>query len=250
VKLMEDTGGAIIQILKDYAKTPKVVTLVGKNNKTYLKEFTGEHIGAINRVIVDVGNPLSRTTAGRVQMAEQLLQMGLLKNPQQYFQVMNTGRLDAAFEGEMSQLLNIKEENEKMMEGEKCIAILTDQHKMHIQEHSSILDDTELRKDPTIVANVLGHIQEHIDLLRNSDPDILMLLGQQPLAPQGQAPQNMGPGAPMPEGAPAGPGSPPPGPPQAGGHQVDLHLNQLKPLPEAKNYPSYLILPDSLRICL
>jgi hypothetical protein len=99
VHLIESVGTALIQILKDYATTPKIVALVGRNNRPLLKEFTGEQISSINRVIVDLGNPLSRTIAGRVQMAEQLAQMKLLKSPQQYFQVMNTGRLDATFEG-------------------------------------------------------------------------------------------------------------------------------------------------------
>jgi replicative DNA helicase len=53
------------------------------------------------------------TIAGRVQMAEQLLQMNLIKSPQQYFQVMNTGRLDVMFEGEERELLLIKSENER-----------------------------------------------------------------------------------------------------------------------------------------
>ena len=47
-----------------------------------MKEFTGDDLTSVNRVIVDVGNPLARTTAGRVEMAEQLLQMGVIKTPQ------------------------------------------------------------------------------------------------------------------------------------------------------------------------
>ena len=74
------------------------VVVVGKNNRPLLKEFTGEKISAINRVVVDMGNPLARTIAGRVQMAEQMLQMQLIKNPQEYFQVINTGKLDVVFE--------------------------------------------------------------------------------------------------------------------------------------------------------
>ena len=63
---------------------------------------------------------------------------------------------------------------------------------------------------------VLDHIQGHIDALKNTNPDLLMLLGQQPLQqqppqgpqgpqqpPQGQAPQ----GSPMAEPAPQ-PGQP------------------------------------------
>jgi hypothetical protein len=186
IKLIEDTGTSLINMLKDYAKSPKLIALVGKYNRTFLKEFTGEDLDAINRVIVDVGNPLSRSLAGRVQMAEQMMQMGVIKNPQQYFQVLNTGRLDALFEGDMSNLLNIKKENEALMTGESVRALDTDSHRLHILEHRSVLDDPELRKDPQIVAAVKEHIQEHVYLLRIIDPDLLTLLGEQPLTPLDQ----------------------------------------------------------------
>jgi len=183
VKLIEDVGTALINILKDFAKTPKVIALVGKNNRTELKEFTGEQISSINRVVVDVGNPLSRTIAGRVQMAEQMLQMNLIKSPQQYFQVMNTGRLDSMFEGELSELMLIKSENERMAEGEDVQATAIDAHRLHIMEHKSVLADPDLRRDPVLTEKVFNHILEHIELLRNTDPDLLALVGEQPLPP-------------------------------------------------------------------
>lgn len=186
VKLIEDTGTALINILKDFAKTPKVIALVGKNNRTELKEFTGEDVSAINRVVVDVGNPLSRTIAGRVQMAEQMLQMNLIKTPQQYFQVMNSGRLDSMFEGEMSELMLVKSENERLMEGEDVDASALDAHRMHIMEHKSVLSDPDLRRDPTLTEKVFAHILQHIDLLRNTDPDLLAMIGEQPLPPMQQ----------------------------------------------------------------
>ncbi len=43
--------------------------------------------------------------------------------------------------------------------------------------------DPELRKDMELVANVTAHIQEHIDFLRTTDPDLLMMIGEQPLNP-------------------------------------------------------------------
>jgi hypothetical protein len=188
VKLIEDSGTSLINMLKDFAHTPKVVALVGKNNRSYLKEFTGEQIDSINRVVVDVGNPLSRTVAGRVQMAEQMLQMNMLKTPEQYFQVMNTGRLDAVFEGEMSELLNIKAENEKLLEGTPVTAVMLDPHRMHIMEHKSVLADPDLRMNQELVKNTLEHIQQHIDYLRNTDPALLAMIGEQSLSvPQQQA---------------------------------------------------------------
>lgn len=212
VKLIEDVGSSLINILKDYANTPKTIALVGKNKKSFLKEFTGDDINSISRVIVSVGNPLARTTAGRVQMAEQMLQMGLIKNPKQYFQVMNTGSLESMYESDMDDLLLIKSENEELMAGKAVIADMLDMHAMHIMEHRSVMADPELRKDPVLRKVVQEHIQEHIDFLRTVDPDLLQLTNQQPL----QAPQ--APQIAPPMGPPGGASGPmqPPQPPQAG----------------------------------
>lgn len=187
IKMIEDVGTGLLQILKDYAQTPKLVALVGRNKRTLLKEFTGDMISNINRVIVDVGNPLARTIAGRVQMAEQMAQMGLIKNPNQYFQILSTGRLETAYEGEISELLLIKEENEMIMQGESVEAAFLDQHRMHILEHRALMADPKIRKDPASLQLVASHIQQHVDLLRNTDPDILQLINEQPLNPQQQS---------------------------------------------------------------
>lgn len=185
VKLIEDVGTAIIQILKDFASTPKVIALVGKNNRPLLKEFTGEQISAINRVVVDVGNPLSRTIAGRVQMAEQMLQMNLIKTPDQYFQVINSGKIETMFEGEMNELLLIKSENEQMLEGKDVLVSPLDKHRVHINEHKAVLSDPDLRRDPELVKTVLDHIENHLNSLRETDPALLQLVGEQPLPPIG-----------------------------------------------------------------
>jgi hypothetical protein len=215
IKLIEDCGTALINILKDFSTSPKLVALVGRHNRSYLKEFTGDMIKDINRVVVDVGNPLAKTIAGRVQMAEQMLQMNIIKNPQQYFQVINTGRLDAMYDGDMSELLLIKSENERLMDGEDVIASLLDAHRMHIIEHKSVLADPELRKDPTLVQKTLKHIQEHIDFLRTADPNLLQLIGEQPLAPMPQPGQ-------------------PPIPPEMGGNEgmgVPMSENPMMSIP-------------------
>lgn len=214
VKLIEDVGTALINILKDFATTPKFVELIGKNNKSFIKEFTGDSISSINRVVVDVGNPLSRTIAGRVQMAEQLLQMNMIKTPQQYFSVIETGRLEDVYQGEVDQLMNIKQENEYLLDGQPVMATLLDPHRMHILEHRCVLADPDLRKDQELVQNTLDHIQQHINYLRTADPDLLALIGEQPLAPQpppGMMPPPPGPGAPPPPPMAPQQGMPQPG---------------------------------------
>lgn len=184
VKLIENTCGSLINILKDYATTPKVIALVGKNNRPYLKEFKGDDIQDISRVVVDMGNPLSKTAAGRVQMAEQMMQMGVIRSPQEYIQVITTGSLDVMYEGDQAELLLIKQENEKLLSGAVPLVSPMDAHKMHIIEHKAVLADPDLRENPALVKAVMEHIQMHMDALRNTDPDLLALINEQPLSPQ------------------------------------------------------------------
>jgi hypothetical protein len=219
VRFIEQMGTALINILKDFAMTPKMFALVGRNNRPLLKEFTGDMINDINRVVVDVGNPLARTTAGRVQMAEQLLQMGLIKNPQQYFMIMNTGKLDPMYEADMSEILLIKKENEFLLEGKQVTAALLDAHRQHIMEHKATASDPELRLNPELISNLYDHIQQHIDFLRTADADLLQLIGETPL----NDPANQG--QPLPPEMMSGvqgqaPGQPPVAPPPAPNVQV------------------------------
>jgi hypothetical protein len=205
VKFIENVGTSLIEILKDYATAPKMIAIVGKNKAPLLKQFKGDMIKDVHRVSVRVGNPLAKTIAGRVQMAEQMAQMQLIKNPEQYFQVVETGSIDTMMEGDMSDLLNIKRENELLMEGSPVMANILDRHRMHIMEHRTVINDPELRANPELYTAVMNHIQEHINMLRTVDPDLLLLVGEQPLM-NPMMPQM--PGAPMiPEGAPPMPGA-------------------------------------------
>jgi hypothetical protein len=196
VELVEDVGGAIIKMLQDFAHTPRLISIAGKKNRNYMKEFESEDISNIARVLVDIGNPMARTTAGRVQMAQELIQYSEI-TPKQYVNVIETGNLDEVTEDIVNENLLMRSENELMLDGESPAMLITDMHKEHIESHRSILFDPELRKDATLVQLVTNHIQEHIQALRTTDPDLLVLMNQQPLKP------------------PAPPQGPPP-PPNAG----------------------------------
>ena len=245
VMLLEDVGTGIINVLKDHANVPRVAAIVGKNKRAYLKEFKGDDLDAVNRVVVDIGNPLARTTAGKLEMADQLLQMQAITTYQEYIQVIQTGQLDVMTEDTTSQLNLVRGENERMMEGEMVVAIFTDDHALHIKDHSAILNDPDLRLDPELVQRVTAHIQEHIQLLQTTDPNILNMLGQQPIAPP--APPMPPQGAPVPQDpnmmAPPGPG------PDMGGMMTPTQMEQMGaapgPLPSpAMVDPSLLPSPE------
>lgn len=202
IRLLEDVGTGLINMLKDFANVPRIAAIVGLNNSTEMKEFKSDDINAINRVVVDVGNALMSSTAGRAQVAENLLQMGLIDSPEKYLMVMNTGNLEYLTEGKMDEMSTIKGENEALVKGEEVIAIFSDHHALHIKEHRDVLSDYTLRQDAELVSAVLDHIQEHINLLKTTDPDLLAIIGEQPLAP---APNSINPqtGQPITQGGPA-----------------------------------------------
>lgn len=203
-RLLEDTGTGVIEILQEYATTPRIASIAGKSNRARVQEFKGEDLVGINRVTVDTVNPISKTPAGRLQEAQDLLQNKMINNPAHYFEVITTGSLDTLYEHETSQILNIRSENEDLMDGKPAIVVMTDQHVAHIKEHATCLDSPESRSNPAVVQAVTNHIQEHIQQLMTANPKLLTLLGQQPLPP------------PQPPGPPPPPGGPGPQPPQGG----------------------------------
>ncbi len=218
--LHEELGMDLIDILRDFTpqNIKRVVSIVGKANRSLTKEFYAQdELSDISRVSVEEVNPLSKTIAGRVEMANNMLQQGLLKNAEDYQQILATGQMDSTLEGSRLEELAMQAENEDLREGKPVQAILTEKHHLHIQKHTAVIADPEAKKNPTLVQATLMHIQEHLNLWRQMPPDLLMVLGMpsaMPMPPQA-------PGA-----APAGPaGTPPPQPPA-------IEEQQLPDMPE------------------
>jgi len=201
-RFVEGAGMTTVEQLQEFATVPRVAMIAGKSQRSMMLQFKGSDISDISRVQVDLGNPLSRTTAGKVQMADTLLEKNLIDSADQYIQVMTTGKLDPMIEGVQAELLNIKAENEEMSEGREVVVMVTDDHRQHLLEHRSVLASPEARRNPQLIKTVTAHILEHLGVL--SDPanaPLLAILGQQPIAP---------PPAPAPGGA-GGPGPAPGG---------------------------------------
>jgi len=192
IRLMEDVGTGLINLLKAFAHTPRIVMLSGVANKNYIeKEFNADDLAQISRITVEVANPLSQTHAGRAQIASDLLQYGLFKTPEQYLTVLTSGRLDVATDPIERHLNLVRSENEKMMLGIGVRAIALDDHAVHIKEHQAVIADPDLREG--IVADlVYQHILEHVDLMKTTDPALLGVLGIPSLQQQAPPPEQGG----------------------------------------------------------
>lgn len=190
-QLLEDAGTGTVELLQTFAAVPRVAEIAGKSNRPLMKEFSGQDLDAIHRVSVDMGNAITRTTAGKVNLADAFLEKGFIENPDQYIQVVTTGRLEPIIEGKQANLLLMKGENEKLSEGTPQRALITDYHAKHILEHSTVLSNPEIRQDPNnpIVQATLAHIQEHIDFANSPGYQMMAaMLGHQVMVPPAQPP--------------------------------------------------------------
>jgi len=186
VQLLEDVGTAMINTLREYAAVPRVAMIAGKSNRGHMRKFSSKDLTKVNRVQVDAANPMTRTTAGKVELATLMLQNKLINHPDELLQVMQTGNLETMTEGKTNELLAIKEENEMLSEGKPVQTFITDDHLVHILEHKCVVSQPNVRENPEVVKVTTDHIFEHYKFL--SDPGLatlLQLLGQVPVPPQG-----------------------------------------------------------------
>ena len=191
-QLLENVGNSMIKRLQKFAQLPILAEIVGKNNKTLLQEFTSDDISLINRVQVQAANPITKTLAGKINLADTLLQSGIIKTSDDYLMVLQTGNLQPMIHAETSELLLIADENEKISSGEVPPALYSDNHVLHIREHNAVGSSNEARANPEIMEALLAHCQQQIELLKTTDPQLLQILGQEPLQnTQGQGNPNI-----------------------------------------------------------
>lgn len=215
-ELQEDCGSFLIFLLQLYAHTERMISLSGKYNKGAMQSFTNKDISKLDRLICDLGNPLTRTFAGRIETADNFLQKGLIKTPEQYLELTETGNIDSILKSPRSKLELITKENEMLLDGIKPTAMVGDNHILHAQEHSTILHDPYLRTkaeegDPMAMQmfqNVTDHIDEHMNLRMSQPPYWFEVSGEPP--PMLPPPPMPGPGGQPPLANGPGPQGPPP----------------------------------------
>lgn len=221
-ELNEDCGTMLLKFLRWFAKTDRMIALAGKRNKNAMLSFTGDDLDMIDRVTVDLGNPLSQTAGGRIELGDRLLDQGHI-TLRQYFQILETGTVDPITEVDVAAEELISKENERFLEGKPNRVLVGDQHKAHVKSHKSLMDDPYLRErvsegDPSaiqVLNNIMMHIEEHINIEMSQPPFWFAVSGEQPPPPPPPPPPAMpgDAGTPLPPDPTGGAPQPPPVPP-------------------------------------
>lgn len=194
--LMEETWTGIIDILKEFATTPRLVLISGVNNRSLAKEFTGDDIADVDRVIVEAGNPLMNTLAGRLQIAQELMNSGLL-NKEEYFTVLRTGQIEPMYAYERAELMSIKAGLEDLQNGKQVIALTTDNHPLWMRELLTLLSDPEVRRqgNSPVVKNTLDLFMKHDQMWQQITQTNPAILAVQNIPPRPSPQQPPAPGA-------------------------------------------------------
>jgi hypothetical protein len=194
---LEETVYIAMVCYQKFATTERVTSITGKGNQSYVKSFKGSDLVGLKRVRIVTSNPLMNTIGGRSDVAKDLLQSGMVKTPQKYFQILDGAPTEVLFDSQLTAEDLMSSENERMKDGKQVLVWDGDDHAAHIQEHSKLLNDIDFRMEDPRAKIVLKHMQDHEDQARSSDPffQAMVRTGKTPMP---------GPGGPPPGGAPGG----------------------------------------------
>lgn len=227
-RLLEKVRTGVLKQLKRYAKGKRVAILAGKSKTWARKEFTAKDLVDVDRISVEPLNPVARTFAGKMALADKLNEMDFIKRPEEYLTFITTGRLDPILEGPTVNMMRLAKEKELLQQGigpmvvdpmtgepiadgqEHILPLKTDTHWIDVQEAASVLAMPGARDNPAVVQAVTNYIDQHMKLW-DENTQIALAMGGPPSPPMMNP--NM---APPPGMAPPGMGPPPPGAPPMG----------------------------------
>lgn len=234
-ELQEDVGTFTIELLKDFAKSKRMIALAGLANRGAMAEFSGDDLDLIERVGVNLGNPAFRTNAGIMELAENLFQKGEITGFE-YIKALQTGSLDSILEQKEATPDLVAKENELLRDGKPVQAAVGDSHLYHMEKHRAIYSDPTLRANAAagdqiaqkIVQEATLHAMWH-NYFYNTQEPIFSITAKEPPAPVRMMPDPsdmsnpnldqslppprlMPPPMPIPMGPPNGPNQGPPNP--------------------------------------
>ena len=219
----------LVDSLKRHATSKRVISIVGEHSTFQAKEYTGDRLEKITRVVVKQADAMRDTLQGRLAMVELLAD----KTPAQQRQaiaIMNTGIPDSIMDEMEPARILLERENEELRNPEADMPVImpNDPHQEHWVSHMNQLNSPDVRRNKAIYQRVLDHAIEHENKLDPMHPKFagttaLLMSGQQPL-PTGVAPgvptpppklnqqageqPKGGDGPPKPDGSPSKPGLP------------------------------------------
>lgn len=234
----ERVANLIVDILKQYAEHPMIMQIAGKDERAYADTFVRDDLYGISGVKVKTSNPMMRTTAGKMQIGDKILEYAktmppgtVVSDPSQIIEVYTSGQIKPLYDSPRKRRMRIKAENEALQEGPavqdvtppplaplpnglqpppkppyktvpETPVLWFDNHRQHIAEHEALLSSREALNNQPMRDAVLAHIDDHYRVWEETDPRKLAARGlppyPAPMLPPAPPPANDN-GRPMPK---------------------------------------------------
>jgi len=182
----ERVGLGVIRMYQAFADEGMILSITGEDNRAIVKEFSAGALEKISRVSVQRTNPVTKTNAGRMELANNLLAQKLIKHPAEYLAVAKTGNHRAIFADDVALIAHINDENSRMFNGESVQPAEQENHFVHLQEHLSKFDARTRDTNPAAAQKLAEHIMGHFMMYQKismENPGMLAPHGIPPMPP-------------------------------------------------------------------
>lgn len=182
-----------LRIVQDFADPKMVAQIVGENDPDAISAYLTDRLSLIDRFEAEQVSPVFKSAAGRTEIANNMLNQGLVKTPAEYAEALETGRIDTITDPLRQSHLFAESVREALLkgppvgprpDGQLCVptlrAVITDNPALLMVAAKSVLDSVENRQNPKIVQATTAYIMDLLLTWRSAPPDLLIALGIQP----------------------------------------------------------------------
>lgn len=176
---VEMVGTHVLSLVRQFWTEDRVVRTWSQDGELEVEHYTGSDIAGELDVRVSTESGLPDSKAGRVQLATELQQLGMLPDPRAFVRLLDMPGMDLISETLDLDTKQQRRETNKLIQGIPVPVNPFDNHVIHLQEINNFRKSKDYENlDPQIRAIVDAHADVHNEL-------VLAQLGMPPGNPNG-----------------------------------------------------------------
>lgn len=168
---LEQWAKFILELVKTYYEEPRLIQVIGKDSEIDTFEFRGSDLeGTVSDVIVVAGSALPQSKAARQEFVLNLVDRGILTDPQVILKLLEFGNIEEVWEEEVLDINQAKAENKRLSQGDTTVRTRDFyNHDIHIKQHNIFRKTADYEQlDPQLQQFIDMHVQEHEQFIQQA----------------------------------------------------------------------------------
>lgn len=166
---------------KSISRVENIINISGESSIGFAKEFQSQEIQKLKRVKLKTSNPLLTQISGRLQIADSMIQQGILSDPMKIFQLLEGAPIDTLFKASWTEQISVQQEIDMLFEGGAVFPLQTDNHPLYIAAYKEILSSPQIRMKSQLTASIVTLIMTRVQMEQQLDPYVKAILRGTPL---------------------------------------------------------------------